>query len=62
MSEMIVYHGDTEPISTPICKFGRPNLDFGQGFYITNTREQAIAWATTWHATDSRRAYSTATR
>ena len=45
MSELIVYHGGTEPIGTPICKFGRPNLDFGQGFYVTNIREQAIAWA-----------------
>ena len=62
MSEMIVYHGDTEPISTPICKFDRPNLDFGQGFYVTNIREQAIAWANNMARTDSRRAYSTATR
>ena len=45
MSEIIVYHGGTEPVSTPICRFGRPNLDFGQGFYVTNIREQAIAWA-----------------
>ena len=41
MSEVVVYHGGTEPIATPICKFGRPNLDFGQGFYATNIREQA---------------------
>lgn len=45
MSEIIVYHGGTEPVSTPICRFGRPNLDFGQGFYVTNIREQAITWA-----------------
>lgn len=45
MNEIIVYHGGTEPIVTPICKFGRRNLDFGQGFYVTNLREQAIAWA-----------------
>lgn len=45
MSEVVVYHGGTEPIATPICKFGRPNLDFGQGFYVTNLREQAVAWA-----------------
>lgn len=45
MNEIVVYHGGTEPIVTPICKFGRQNLDFGQGFYVTNLREQAIAWA-----------------
>lgn len=42
---MIVYHGGTEKIERPICKFGRPNLDFGQGFYITNLRQQAESWA-----------------
>ena len=45
MSEVVVYHGGTEPIATPICKFGRPYLDFGQGFYVTNLREQAVTWA-----------------
>ena len=45
MSKVVVFHGGTEPIVTPICKFGRPNLDFGQGFYVTDLREQAIAWA-----------------
>lgn len=45
MSEVIVYHGSTESVPTPICKFGRPNLDFGQGFYVTVFRQQAVAWA-----------------
>ena len=36
MSEIIVYHGGTEKVELPICKFGRRNLDFGQGFYITD--------------------------
>ncbi len=45
MNEIIVYHGSTEIIKNPNCKFGRKNLDFGQGFYITNIREQAIKWA-----------------
>lgn len=45
MNEIIVYHGGTEVIKTPICKFGRKNLDFGQGFYVTNLREQAMKWA-----------------
>lgn len=45
MNEIIVYHGGTEIVTNPICKFGRKNLDFGQGFYVTNLREQAIKWA-----------------
>lgn len=45
MSNLIVYHGGTEEVKTPICKFGRPNLDFGQGFYVTELRNQAVSWA-----------------
>ncbi len=45
MKDMIVYHGGTEIVEHPICKFGRRNLDFGQGFYITNIRKQAVDWA-----------------
>ena len=40
MSEIIVYHGGTEKVEFPICKFGRRNLDFGQGFYVTDLRKQ----------------------
>lgn len=40
-----VYHGGTEKIEYPICRLGRKNLDFGQGFYITDIKEQAIEWA-----------------
>ena len=46
MSEIIVYHGGTEKVEFPICKFGRRNLDFGQGFYVTDLRKQAVDWAT----------------
>ena len=46
MSEIIVYHGGTEKVELPICKFGRRNLDFGQGFYVTDLRNQAVDWAT----------------
>ena len=42
---MIVYHGGTDIVEAPVCKFGRQNLDFGQGFYITDLREQAVSWA-----------------
>ena len=44
-SELIVYHGGTEKVEFPICKFCRRNLDFGQGFYLTNIKEQAEACA-----------------
>ena len=45
MSGVLVYHGGTEIVEHPICKLGRPNLDFGQGFYVTDLREQAVSWA-----------------
>ena len=45
MNELIVYHGSTQIVGHPICKFGRSNLDFGQGFYVTNIRSQAVEWA-----------------
>lgn len=45
MNEVIVYHGATQKVDRPVCKFGRPNLDFGQGFYVTDIREQAVEWA-----------------
>lgn len=45
MSEVIVFHGGTNVIEHPICKLGRLNLDFGQGFYVTNLRKQAVSWA-----------------
>lgn len=45
MNEVVVYHGSTEIVEHPICKLGRLNLDFGQGFYVTTLREQASIWA-----------------
>ena len=47
MEEIIVYHGGTEVVEHPICSYGRLNLDFGQGFYVTDLKEQAIQWAKT---------------
>ena len=44
MKEIFVYHGGTDRIENPICKFGRSNLDFGQGFYVTDLLDQAITW------------------
>ena len=46
MSEIIVYHDSTEMVEHPDSKFGRRNLDFGQGFYVTNLRKQAADWTT----------------
>lgn len=42
---LTVYHGATDVISSPICAFGRPKLDFGMGFYVTDIKEQAVRWA-----------------
>ena len=45
MNEIIVYHGATAVVEKPICTYGRPNLDFGRGFYVTDIRKQAEEWA-----------------
>lgn len=45
MKEVMVYHGGTEIVERPDCKCRRRNLDFGQGFYVTDIRKQAEDWA-----------------
>ena len=45
MKEVIVYHGGTEIVKVPNCSCGRKHLDFGQGFYVTEIRQQAVEWA-----------------
>lgn len=42
---LTVYHGGTEIIKFPNVQIGRPNLDFGPGFYITDIYTQAKDWA-----------------
>ena len=42
---MKVYHGSIQEIRFPLAKAGRPNLDFGCGFYVTDIRRQAEEWA-----------------
>ena len=42
---MILYHGGTEAVMHPDCKKGRPDLDFGQGFYVTLLEDQAEDFA-----------------
>ena len=41
----MVYHGSYMEIKSPDISFGRYNLDFGKGFYVTTMREQAEKWA-----------------
>ncbi len=43
---MIVYHGSISEVRAPLVNLGRQNLDFGQGFYVTDLKEQAVRWAT----------------
>ena len=43
----ILYHGAVSSIPEPLAHVGRPDLDFGPGFYVTNDRDQAIKWANT---------------
>ena len=42
---MKVFHGTTLIVDTPLVGVGRKNLDFGEGFYLTSIRQQAIEWA-----------------
>ena len=42
---MKLNHGSTMIIRQPIVAAGRPNLDFGQGFYLTDLSDQAESWA-----------------
>lgn len=46
-SNHILYHGATTIVSEPLSHVGRPDLDFGPGFYLTHDKEQAIKWAET---------------
>lgn len=40
-----VFHGSIMEVSKPLVALGRPNLDFGQGFYVTDLQQQAERWA-----------------
>jgi hypothetical protein len=42
---MLVYHGSTLEVKTPLVDYGRSNLDFGKGFYVTNILSQAESFA-----------------
>jgi len=40
-----LYHGSTVAVKKPSLRPGRPNADFGKGFYTTGNYEQAVRWA-----------------
>ena len=40
-----LYHGSTVTVRKPSLRPGRPNADFGKGFYTTSVMEQAERWA-----------------
>lgn len=42
---MRVYHGSTLVVETPDVAHSYRPLDFGQGFYVTTVKDQAIRWA-----------------
>ena len=42
---MILYHGSTEIVEKPEIRKSSSNLDFGDGFYLTTSFEQAERWA-----------------
>ncbi len=42
---MIIYHGSTVVVECPEYGLGRPNNDYGQGFYCTEDIELAREWA-----------------
>lgn len=45
MDKIEVYHAGTERVDAPDCNRGRVNLDFGQGFYLTDIYDQAYKFA-----------------
>ena len=42
-----LFHSSYVPVPTPLVKLGRKNVDFGQGFYLTQLHKQAKSWAKT---------------
>ena len=41
----LLYHGSNQIVDQPLLLAGRRHLDFGQGFYLTSSPEQAAKWA-----------------
>ncbi|MCL2367296.1 MAG: DUF3990 domain-containing protein [Oscillospiraceae bacterium] len=42
---MLLYHGSTVSVESPKIMQSERKLDFGEGFYTTYNREQALRWA-----------------
>lgn len=42
-----LFHGSYMPVHAPLVRIGRKKVDFGQGFYLTKLRQQAVSWAKT---------------
>lgn len=42
---MKLYHGSNQPIQSIDLSKGKKYKDFGQGFYTTHLREQAVYWS-----------------
>lgn len=40
-----IYHGSYTPIPTPEIRHGQFEKDFGDGFYCTSIRRQAVKWS-----------------
>lgn len=40
---MRLYHGSTVAVRKPSIRAGRPNADFGKGFYTTSNPEQFVS-------------------
>jgi len=47
MANITLYHGSLVSVPLPLVNVGRKDLDFGQGFYVTDIRTQAEEWART---------------
>ncbi len=46
---MLLYHGSNQAVTQPVLLRPERRLDFGMGFYLTSSREQAERWAVrTW--------------
>lgn len=42
---MILYHGSDQIVERPLYKKGREDNDYGKGFYLTEEKDKANAWA-----------------
>ena len=42
---MLLYHGSNTEVSNPQILESNRHLDFGKGFYLTSSYEQAKRWA-----------------